>query len=54
MLGFGVLGDFSLGQITGHVNWIERDEDSETWTERTEQAETWTEVTEQSETWTET
>ena len=53
MLGFGVMGDFSLGQITAHVNWTDRDEDTEAWTPKTAQAETWTEVTRQSETWTE-
>ena len=53
MLGFGAIGEFSLGQITGHQGWIERDEESEVWTRRTAQSETWTEVTRQSEAWTE-
>jgi hypothetical protein len=54
MMGFGTLGEYSLGQVTGIVLWLERDEDSESWTEKTRQAETWVEVTRQAETWTET
>lgn len=54
MLGFGTLGEYVPGQITGFENWLEKDEDSEAWTEKTRQAETWAAVAEQSETWTET
>lgn len=53
MLGFGVIGEYTLGQITGNVIWWDNQEESETWTERTAQAETWTQVTRQAETWTE-
>jgi hypothetical protein len=54
MMGFGALGEYALGQITGLGFWSEQDEESENWTEKTKQAETWVEVTRQAETWTET
>lgn len=52
MLGFGTIGEYALGQITGFQDWLDSDEDTETWTQRTAQSETWTERTKQSETWT--
>mgnify|MGYP001588324419 CR=1 FL=1 len=54
MLGFGTVGEYALGQITGFVNFLEVEPQAEAWTERTAQSETWTEVTPQAETWTET
>lgn len=53
MLGFGTIGEFSLGQITGESDWLEQGEDAEGWTRKTAQSEAWTVRTKQSETWTE-
>lgn len=53
MMGFGALGEYSLGQVSPNLGWVELDEDAESWTQVTAQSETWVEVTKQSETWTE-